>query len=429
VALLQARLSEERFALELYGCNFEQYLYRMGQICRPREKDRISAELFPCETLCLLEVERDGERRRRLLTRLIELYVVKYYVESRPAYRALIEERATLFLNMKHTAEKEVVDTPHCTVRYEQSLCVTLLHLYFVNEFLALCDGVEALTFLQSLRDALTVECHREMRFRLEETPEIARPPPPARNARHPLFDCAHQTQYAALVYRLFFEQRLLALHKACKKRDCVLPAHERNHLYCHVCDYFEFGDAELHSLCCTSRLYNYNRMDATGERLALYLAGVQIEVLDGATLAIYKVLYLTLLHFPDLFRMISLLRLLRSVPQRYATSDMEEEILRIMADCEREAGVALTLEEHGVLLELALDMALLEMVRTAVREQTSEIEKYERSLQRARGRSVLEVSAMPEEVMAQLEALCRSYAALMRQRMRRRRAIKNDLL
>ena len=179
-------MTQERFVFDLYHCNYEYVLFRLYSLLightgatLPPGLTAASGEL-PIETKCVEVLERwgeeGGEANWSIFGRAMERYLERHYFVGLVNYERSAVTRTSLLLNIKHTIEAKVRlrqgDDMDYTIEYSREVVLSMMYVFFVNEFRALLQEDSALlrASYQTCRVPVTEEERIDCECRLKRT-------------------------------------------------------------------------------------------------------------------------------------------------------------------------------------------------------------------------------------------------------------------
>lgn len=152
--LMQERMREQPFPLDLARCHFEYYLFRATQLFRSNGDGidlLFASSYFKCESRLSIDINRDIHVMS--IQRLIATYTENYYFRHSTAQS---QQRVTLFFNMKLLLERAVTEArldkedSLFYIRYDSELTAILFYLYLISELYCL-NEIDALVLNPSL--------------------------------------------------------------------------------------------------------------------------------------------------------------------------------------------------------------------------------------------------------------------------------------
>lgn len=128
-------LTQEEHTIDLYFVNFEYALYRMSKRARAANDEEDGSLAFTCEQQVWASAKL--HKKEELLALHCRRYLEAVYFDSRGKRRERLATRVQHFFNLKHTAEKDASLRGGEVIYYDKSSVMTLLYLYFLDEFMA----------------------------------------------------------------------------------------------------------------------------------------------------------------------------------------------------------------------------------------------------------------------------------------------------
>lgn len=147
---LTERMKNEKYQFDIYHCNYEFVLFRMFLLFLPEKdlvqrlpedfreyRDSLLESKFICEEK-ILSIMNESD-----LSGVILRYLYKFYSSDLVNYEAATVKRASLLFNIKRSAEEQVLQEQisldeDCCLIYNAEVVMTMMYLFFVNEFLAI---------------------------------------------------------------------------------------------------------------------------------------------------------------------------------------------------------------------------------------------------------------------------------------------------
>jgi hypothetical protein len=181
-------MRRERFAIDVYHCNYEYALYRLYCVLLPPAQPEsypaglcditLGAERLPVERRleeALMETEEGAEAARCIVLRALDRYVARHYFVSLVNYNEEAIKRTSLLLNLKHRMEADVAKKqradPDYVIEYNRDVVLSMMYVFLVqSELSALCreEVVQLRTLYQTYRKPVTdddyVKCERKIR-------------------------------------------------------------------------------------------------------------------------------------------------------------------------------------------------------------------------------------------------------------------------
>jgi hypothetical protein len=167
---LMSTVGDGKFPLDIYQCNYEYILSRMMVLFHPLDEGLLPSDLiikgylFATELKCSEVIQGENKEEetenRRILKRLIERYVLKYYFLDVENYDQEAGKRASILHSIKLMEEgriSSVQQDPHYKIKYECSVVVTLMYVFFMNEFRSMLMSDRALLSLDHKEDSLVM--------------------------------------------------------------------------------------------------------------------------------------------------------------------------------------------------------------------------------------------------------------------------------
>ncbi len=140
---LDTLCEKEKFGVDLYFINFEYTLFRLCEQYVKGNGKHLDIDtddgLYICEAI--LKQYTVNNKKEALMRRLCERYLNRVYFDKhRDEYKNRVRVRAQLFFNLKHMCEETFVKGITMSdevIHYDRDAMMSLMYLYFINEFIA----------------------------------------------------------------------------------------------------------------------------------------------------------------------------------------------------------------------------------------------------------------------------------------------------
>jgi hypothetical protein len=169
-------MTREKFALDIYHCNFEYVLVRFYELLLQQGDDNLAEKKvtthnerllmmgneLPIELRCLQVLDQwdhdNGDtassiKARQVLLAVLNKYVERHYSVNLVNYERESVKRVSLLMNIKHTVEyrlklrqdAELGGDAEYRIEYSGEVVISMLYVFFVNELLAMAQEELAL--------------------------------------------------------------------------------------------------------------------------------------------------------------------------------------------------------------------------------------------------------------------------------------------